>query len=185
MGHLEQNNIFFRHSIWFPPKAFCRSSAITTVHDLALSLNITTRSDCILLDFSKAFDKVSHKLLLLKLKYYGITGETINWIESFFKSSRLFVKAPLQKLLVLLVDSVLGPLLFLIFINDLPSSIKSTCRLFADDCLLYRQINSKHDTEILQNDLLCLEHWANKWFMKFNPIKCVALTQSQYTLLIV
>ena len=70
----------------------------------------------------------------------------------------------------------MGPLLFLVFINDLPSCIKSTCCLFADDCLLYRQIHSKHDSDVLQNDLHCLEHWANKWFMQFNPIKCVVLT---------
>jgi len=78
------------------------------------------------------------------------------------KSSRLFVKAPLRVTSGVPQGSVLGPLLFLIFISDLPNSIKSTCHLFADNCLLYRQINSKHNTEILQNDLLCLEHWANK-----------------------
>jgi len=70
---------------------------------------------------------------------------------------------------------VLGPLLFLTFINDLPNSIKSPCHLFADDCLFYRQINAKHNAEILQNDLLCLEHWVNKWFIEFNPIKCALL----------
>ena len=52
---------------------------------------------------------------------------------------------------------------------------KSTCSLFADDCLFYRQIHSKCDSDILQNDLLCQEHWANKWFMQFNPTKCVIL----------
>ena len=59
-----------------------------TVHDLASSLNDNAQTDCILLDFSKAFDKVSHKLLLLKLRYYGITGETINWIQSFLTNRK-------------------------------------------------------------------------------------------------
>ena len=52
---------------------------------------------------------------------------------------------------------------------------KSTYSLFADDCLFYQQIHSKCDSDILQNDLLCQEHWANKWFMQFNPTKCVIL----------
>ena len=73
---------------------------------------------------------------------------------------------------------MLGPLLFLIFINDLPLGITSHCRLFADDCLLYRQIGSKSDVDILQQDLSSLELWAETWLMQFNPIKCVVLTVS-------
>ena len=72
--------------------------------------------------------------------------------------------------------SVLGLLLFLIFINDLPLGINSTCRLFADDCLLYRQIDSMSDANILQEDLSSLEIWAKTWLMQFNPTKCVVLT---------
>ena len=56
------------------------------------------------------------------------------------------------------------------FINDLSNCVESTCRLFADDCLLYHEINSAHEHDILQNDLFCLEQWANKWLMQFNPI---------------
>ena len=140
------------------------------------------QSDCLLLDFSKAFDKVSHKLQLKKLKFYGITGETINWIESLLSNQKQQVVCEGSISDATSVTSgvprgsILGPLLFFTFINDLPNSVKSTCHLFADDCLLYRQINSKHNTEILQNNLLSLEHWANKWFMGFNPIKCVVLT---------
>ena len=74
--------------------------------------------------------------------------------------------------------SVLGPLLFLIFINDLPLGINSHCRLFADDCLLYRQIGSKLDVDILQQDLSSLEVWAETWLMQFNPTKCIVLTVS-------
>jgi len=89
------------------------------------------------------------------LKYYGITGETINWIESFLSNRKQQVVCEGSTSEAASVTSgvtqgsVLGPLLLLIFIIDLPNSIKSTCCLFADDCLLYRQINSKHDTEIL------------------------------------
>jgi hypothetical protein len=72
--------------------------------------------------------------------------------------------------------TVLGPLLFLCHINDLPDSVKSTVRLFADDCLLYRVINTFQDHLTLQEDLKCLEEWATKWGMRFNAQKCYVLS---------
>ena len=72
--------------------------------------------------------------------------------------------------------TVLGPLLFLCHINDLPLSVKSQVRLFADDCLLYRAIRNVHDHILLQNDLLSLEKWATTWGMKFNAKKCYILS---------
>ena len=71
--------------------------------------------------------------------------------------------------------SVLGPLLFLCYINDLPACVSSHIRLFADDCLLYRTINAQHDTVILQEDLNILQQWEAKWLMSFNPDKCEVL----------
>ena len=70
----------------------------------------------------------------------------------------------------------LGPLLFLVHINDLPDCVTSSVRLFADDCLLYRLIRSLKDQEELQKDLRSLEMWADKWGMKFNAKKCYILT---------
>ena len=75
--------------------------------------------------------------------------------------------------------SVLAPLLFLIYINDITESITSTIRLYADDVLLYRVINDEADTICLQNDLLILENWANTWQMKFNPSKCIHLARTR------
>lgn len=72
--------------------------------------------------------------------------------------------------------TVLGPLLFLCHINDLPQSVKSTVRLFADDCLLYREIRTFQDHLTLQEDLRQLEQWAHKWGMKFNAKKCYILS---------
>ena len=72
--------------------------------------------------------------------------------------------------------TVLGPLLFLCHINDLPSRVKSTVRLFADDCLLYRVIRSLQDHIAFQNDLKALEEWATDWGMSFNADKCYILS---------
>ena len=165
MGHIELNNILSTNQFGFCQKCSADLQLLLTVHDLASSLNDKSQTDCILLDFTKAFDRVSHRLLLLKLKYYGITGEIINWIQSFLTNRKQqvvcegFTSEAVDVTSGVPQGSVLGPLLFLIFINDLHSCIKSTCRLFVDDCLLYRQIHSKCDSEILQNNLLCLEHW--------------------------
>ena len=80
---------------------------------------------------------------------------------------------------------MLGPLLFLLHINDLPSVVNSTIRFFADDCLIYRPIRSREDQVILQGDLDSLERWSDIWGMKFNPSKCnimsIARSRSPFT----
>ena len=69
-------------------------------------------------------------------------------------------------------STVLGPLLFLLHINDLPSVVSSKARLFADDCLIYRYFKNKEDQIALQKDLNLLENWGNTWGMRFNAAKC-------------
>ena len=142
------------------------------------------QTDVILLDFCKAFDKVPHHLLLHKLDHYGIRSSTFKWISSFLsgRSQRVvcngYTSAPVNVTSGVPQGTVLGPLLFLVYINDLPDTISSCCSLFADDCLLYRQIKNKNDQEILQHDLHNLEQWAKKWMMIFNVDKCQVLQTS-------
>ena len=76
--------------------------------------------------------------------------------------------------------SVLGPVLFFIFINDLPENIRSSARLFADDCVLYRNIKSPMDCQILQDDLNSLAQWETNWQMKINVDKCHSMRETRH-----
>ena len=121
---------------------------------------------------------------MLKLDHYGIRGLTHGWISNFLMSreqcqrvviggeasglDQCEIRCPTQ-------GTVLGPLLFLMYINDLPDNITSTVRLFADDCVIYRTISGDHDADLLQTDLDQLSDWASTWQMKFNAEKCFVL----------
>lgn len=134
--------------------------------------------DVAVLDFSKAFDTVPHDGLLSKLKHYGIDKNIWHWISNFLKQRKQCVVVDGKSSRLVNVDSgvpqgtVLGPILFLLHINDLPSVVSSKVRLFADDCLIYKEINNCNDQKALQNDLNSLECWGNQWGMRFNAAKC-------------
>ena len=118
--------------------------------------------DAVIMDFSKEFDMVPHNSLLVKLSGYGIEDKTLDWIGSFLSdhSHRVVVEgeqsdpAPVTSRVP--QGSVLGPILFLVFINDLPKATDSSCRLFADDTIVYREISSPADSAALQHDLEAL-----------------------------
>ena len=140
--------------------------------------------DIAVLDFSKAFDTVPHDGLLSKLKHYGIDKNIWQWISNFLKKRKQCVVVDGVSSGLVDVDSgvpqgtVLGPILFLLHINDLPSIVSSKVRLFADDCLIYRQIKSNNDQIELQRDLNLLESWG----MRFNAAKCNIMRVSRMRL---
>lgn len=134
------------------------------------------------MDFSKAFDKVSHSLLTHKLDHYGIKGKTNMWIQNFLAERKQVVVVEGEKSDSINVESgvpqgsVLGPSLFLFYINDMPEGIRSRVRLFADDTIVYLTITSDTDADYLQEDLDKLAEWEGKWKMAFHPDKCNVLT---------
>ena len=139
-------------------------------------------TDTIYLDFAKAFDTVPHRRLLAKLKSYGVDGNILDWIEAFLTGRTQVVKVsgessfPAPVLSEIPQGSVLGPLLFVLYINDLPENIISNVFLFADDTKMFRKIISENDSIIVQNDIETLEQWTNDWLLKFNIKKCHVLT---------
>ena len=129
------------------------------------------------------------------MENYGIRGNTWRWVRSFLSDRTQQVLLDGEKSSQLPVVSVpqsttrisIGPLLILIFINDLPASVSSKTRLFADDCILYRNICTKEDCKVLQEDLHRLEKWEKAWSMEFHPGKCnsMSITRARYHLNIV
>ena len=148
------------------------------MNDLAENLNAGNQTNIILLDFTKAFDKVPHGRLCHKLYHLGINGPLLTWIECFLTNRQQQVIVNGETSSPSLVTSgvpqgtVLAPLLFLCYINDITKNINSTIKLYADDVLIYTTINSESDCKNLQKDLDTLQAWASTWQMCFNPTKC-------------
>ena len=137
-------------------------------------------TDVVYLDLTKAFDKVPHQMLLPKLKCYGIPGPLLEWFRSYLtnRSQRVAVEGTFSTWLPVTSGvpqgSILGPLMFLVYINDLPDYPQndSQIALFADDSKLYRTIDSPNTSYLLQQDLDCLHKWCHDWAMSFNVSKC-------------
>ena len=185
VNHLERYNILDDCQHGFRAKRSCETQILTLYHELAASLDKKIKTDMIILDFSKAFDRVPHQRLLKKVYHYGIRGTTYQWISSFLNSrtQQVLVEGQSSEKVPVVSGvpqgSVLGPVLFLIFINDIPEDINSRTRLFADDCILYRQISSENDQQLLQEDLDRLATWEKTWGMEFHPQKCSVMRISR------
>lgn len=131
--------------------------------------------DTIYLDFAKAFDSVPHQRLLRKVSAYGIKGQLLSRIKDFLTERRQYVSVKGEvsswKNVISGVPqgSVLGPILFIIYINDLPGVIRSTVKIFADDTKIY---NKDSTSDILQQDLDAFFVWSKLWQLCFNVDKC-------------
>ena len=172
----------------------CLTNILCFLEDVTKWVDEGSPVDIIYLDFKKAFDKVPHQRLLLKLKAHGIGNGMINWIEKWLidRRQRVVVDGEVSNWKSVLSGvpqgSVLGPILFLIYINDLDDDITSKVLKFADDTIFFRKIESDADRQQLQNDLNKLNEWSEKWQMLFNYGKCKCLhtghgnEDAQYTM---
>ena len=159
------------------PGDSCIFQLLSVVHEINSSLDCNPTIDVrgVFLDISKAFDKVWHEGLLFKLESYGIGGELLNLFKDYLhepqqrvvlngqSSSWEAIKSGVPQ------SSVLGRLLFLIYINDLSDGLSSTCKIFADT-FLFSFVHDKYvSRDELNSDLKRISNWALQWKMKFNP----------------
>ena len=186
--HLNKHNIITNRQHGFRKGMSCETQLIEALHDWTEIMNQgQDQIDVILLDFSKAFDSVPHQRLLHKLKSYGIRHHTLNWINAFLtnRTHQVLVNGSHSETQIVTSGvpqgTVLGPLLFLLYINDIENNLTSKIRLFADDSALYRKIDTLADSHSLQQDILRLQDWADKWQMKFNIKKCKLLRITKRT----
>ena len=156
------------------------SQLLQVLHDIGNKLDNKCQVDTLYLDFAKAFDKVNHELLLLKLKRFGISGNLLSWLRDYLSGryQRVTVLGetsnPLPVLSGVPQGSILGPLLFLVYVNDLPDCISSSSSLamFADDSKCYHPIQCSEDAEVLQCDINAIDSWCKEWQMSLNHSKC-------------
>ena len=178
MAHLDEYKLLSDRQHAFRKGHSCETQLTTVINDWAKILDNRGQVDTFILDFEKAFDTPPHELLKSKLFRYGIGGKTLKWIDSFlcFGQQRVVVNGVKSDWAPVLSGvpqgTVLGPLLFSLYINDISSDIESEIRLFADDCVCYREIKDEEDTLKLQRDIDRLGSWARKWGMRFQPVKC-------------
>ena len=182
MNHGENNNILYPLQHGFRRGRSCETQLIEFIDDLSSNLQKNQQTDVLIMDFAKAFDKVCHSLLVHKLHHYGIRGKVNKWIKNWLTNRKQCVVVEGEKSQFVIVfsgvpqGSVLGPCLFLYYINDLAAQLHSTVRLFADDTIAYLVIETPEDASLLQEDLTTLAKWEDQWRMKFHPSKCTKMT---------
>ena len=163
----------------------CTTNMVGFCDSLALSMNEGYHTDVVYFDFSKAFDSVNHDLILKKLKYsYNIDGRLLKFLANYLSEREQCVvignsKSDTKPVLSGVPQgSIIGPILFVLFINDLAEGLSSNTdlALYADDTKIWRTIHSELDNEILQKDIDYLNNWATLNKMKFHPQKCKVIS---------
>ena len=179
--HLDKFHLIKETQHGFTKGKSCLSNLLTFLEDVTRDIDSGRPVDILYLDFSKAFDRVPHIRLDKKIRAHGITGNVADWIATWLSGRKQKVvisgKSSAWKDVVSGVPqgSVLGPTLFLIYINDIDINISSTILKFADDTKVYRSTATPHDIQMLQQDLCQLYKWSTDWQMLFNVQKCKSL----------
>ena len=185
MQHLIDNNLITRSQHGFMPGRSCTTNLLEYMNEVTKALDNNCAYDAILLDYRRAFDRVSFRHMLEKVKSHGICGRLLNWIENWTleRFQRVVINGELSDWIKVtssvVQGSVLGPVLFSIFINDLDFSIDSSHGVliskFADDTKLGKRINNTQDCNCLQSALDQLVKWSKRWNMSLHPDKCVVI----------
>ena len=184
--HLEEANLLSQNQHGFRKDLSCESQLIMLCQDTMSSVDQRNSVDLAFIDFSKAFDKVPHSHLINKLITYNLDQNVLRWVRAFLtnRTQRVAVENSYSDEIAVTSGvpqgSVLGPLLFLLYINDLPDKIKCNIRMYADDVVLYANVSSnEYFNCTLQADLDELSRWCRKWEMSINVKKCAVMRMTR------
>ena len=181
LHHLKENNLISPHQHGFVPGRSCTTQLLEAMDEWTDILENNGSIDVIYTDFQKAFDSVPHRRLAQKLEACGIGGNILAWVKDFLanrkqrvvingiKSTEGEVTSGIPQ------GSVLGPLLFVIYINDLPRGLSTVAKMFADDTKVYVRSDTVDGAKQLQQDIDKLQEWTDKWLLRFHPDKCCVL----------
>ena len=178
LEHMTESGLMHPAQHGFLPKRSCTTQLLEVMEEWSSAADDRVPVDIAFLDFRKAFDTVPHKRLLQKLEAYGIKGKLLSWIKAFLTERRQRVIVQGSKSEWVSVDSgipqgsVLGPTLFLIYVNDVPEQMQSAVKMFADDVKMFCRVSRPSCLLSFQNDLLALEEWSRKWLLHLNVSKC-------------
>ena len=176
--HMTVNNLFSDCQHGFIKGKSCITQLLEFLEDITVSLDNGKDVDAIYFDYCKAFDKIPHKRLIKKLENYGRTKQSLKWINDFLSNrrQRVVIKGSYSSWTEITSGvpqgSILGPVLFLAFINELPEVIKGLMKIFVDDIKFYYPIESPETLKLLQDDVGRLETSAHIWKMLYNNKKC-------------
>ena len=180
--HLINNNLLSKEQFGFVSGRSTVTQLLVTINDWMYELDNDVSIDAAYMDFKKAFDTVPHQRLINKLKGYNINGNILNWISSFLTNRYQYVKinnSTSDKRKVssgVPQGSVLGPTLFIYYINDLPNVVENiNIKIFADDTKAYKGIKNEDDAKLLQKAIDEMFQWTQKWLLQFNKDKCKIL----------
>ena len=182
MAHFLTNNLISEAQYGFIPGRSCCLQLLNMLDTWTQQLDENLNIDVIYTDLQKAFDTVSHCKLLYKLKNFKIDNKVYNWIKNFLADRRQRVRVQndtsnwIQVKSGVPQGSVLGPILFLVYINDLVTKVQyGKIELFADDSKISNPIINEQDVGKLQSDIDSVVNWSEEWGLKFNPKKCKVL----------
>ncbi len=181
MDYMKHQELFTPHQHGFLSGRSTMTQLLESLEDWTKILDENDCVDILYCDFQKAFDSVPHRRLLKKLQSYGVYGNVLRWIEGFLtnRKQRVCVNGTLSTWSDVTSGvpqgSVLGPLLFVIFINDLPDVVNCQIKIYADDTKIYKRVNSELEAADLQQDIDAIFRWSQDWQLLFHPDKCHVL----------
>ena len=182
--HLHEQSLLNSAQHGFMKNRSCLTNLLCYLDEVTERIDEGKNVEVCYLDFSKAFDSVSHRLLLHKLRHFGIDGNTHKWVTAFLTDRTFSVKVGDSNSSLNPVSSgvpqgsVLGPLLFLLFINDLAIITRSPCFIFADDV----KVVCSSDRAELERDIAHVVEWSRKWDLPLNAAKSQLLSNAQLPL---